>query len=178
MPHQYPHEAVLRDGRRVTLRPFTADDVSALHEFFVSLPVDYRRFAWDHVEDRRVVEEFGRSIDYAKAFPLLALANGKIVADATLNRRKTGPLRMVGRVKWMIDPAWRGVGLGTMLVNQFITIARENGLHYLNCMLISDLEASAVTTLATLGFKSTVVPQYGVDPDGQQHDMTMLVMKL
>jgi GNAT superfamily N-acetyltransferase len=178
LPHRYPHEAVLRDGRRVTLRPFTAGDVDALHEFFVKLPVEYRRFAWDHVEDRRVVEEFARELDYAKAFPLLVMANGKIIADATLHRRKSGPLRMVGRVKWMIDPEWRGAGLGTLLVNQFIGIARENGLKHLNCMLISDLEASAVKTLETLGFKSTVLPQYGVDPDGNQHDMTMLVMKL
>ena len=32
----------------------------------------------------------------------------------------------------MIDPAFRGVGLGTLLVNQFIDIAREKGLRHLN----------------------------------------------
>jgi GNAT superfamily N-acetyltransferase len=178
LPHRYPHEAVLRDGRRVLLRPFTATDVESLHTFFVGLPVEYRRFAWDHVEERRVVDSFAENLDYASAFPLLAVANGKIVADATLHRRRSGPLRKVGRVKWMIDPAWRGVGLGTLLVNQFIGIARENGLSHLNCMLISDLEESAVKTLETLGFKSTVFPGYGTDPDGNQHDMTMLVLKL
>ena len=178
MPHRYPHEAVLRDGRRVTLRPFTAGDVDALHEFFVKLPVEYRRFAWDHVEDRRVVEEFGRELDYAKAFPLLVMANGKIIADATLHRRKSGPLRMVGRVKWMIDPEWRGVGLGTLLVNQFIGIARENGLKHLNCMLISDLEGDAIRVLSELGFRQYPIEDYGNDPDGNAHDMTLMVLPL
>ena len=45
-------------------------------------------------------------------------------------------------------------------------------------VLISDLEADAVKTLQTLGFKSHVEPGYGTDPDGAQHDMTKLVLRL
>ena len=125
-----------------------------------------------------MIESWGQNIDYAKVFPLLAVDGNKIVADATLHYRDRGPLRLAGRVKWMIDPAWRGVGLGTLLVNHFIDTARENGLRHLNSMLISDLEADAVQTLETLGFKSQVQPGYGTDPDGNQHDMTMLVLKV
>jgi len=178
MPHHYPQQAALRDGRGIMLRPFTERDVDALYEFFQHLPVEYRRFAWDPIEHRELIESWGQNIDYSRVFPLLAVDGNKIVADATLHRRDGGPLRLVGRVKWMIDPAWRGVGLGTLLVNQFITIARENGLRHLNSMLISDLEADAVQTLETLGFKSHVHAGYGTDPDGNQHDMTMLVLKL
>ena len=178
MPHRYPQETVLRDGRKVLLRPFTGRDVEELYAIFQRLPLDYRRFAWDPIDSHALIESWGRNIDYAKVFPLLAIDGHRIVADATLHRRDGGPLRLVGRVKWMIDPSWRGVGLGTLLVNHFITIARENGLRHLNSMLISDLEADAVQTLETLGFKSHVHPGYGTDPDGNQHDMTMLVLKL
>ena len=118
------------------------------------------------------------NIDYAKVFPLLAWSSNKIVADATLHRRKGGPLRLVGRVKWMIDPQFRGVGLGTMLVSHLIDIARDHGLRHVSCMLISDLEADAVATLQTLGFTSYVERGYGTDPDGNQHDMTKLVLRL
>jgi hypothetical protein len=45
-------------------------------------------------------------------------------------------------------------------------------------MLISDLESDAVETLEGLGFDSFVIPGYGTDPDGNQHDMTKLVFKL
>ena len=100
------------------------------------------------------------------------------VADATLHRRHGSPLRMVGRIKWLIDPAYRGVGLGTTLVNDFIRIAREGGLRHLTCMLISDLEADAVATLRDLGFEGTTIPGYGTDPDGNQHDMIKMVLKL
>jgi len=178
VPHRYPQEAALRDGRRVLLRPFAAHDVDALHEFFKRLPSEYRRFAWDPIENRSLIESWARDIDYAKAFPLIALDGARIVADATLHRRSGGPLRLVGRIKWMLDPAFRGAGLGTTLVNHFIDIGRSNGLRHLNCMLISDLEADAVRTLEGLGFQSYVMPGYGTDPDGNQHDMTKLVLKL
>jgi GNAT superfamily N-acetyltransferase len=177
MPHRYPQQAVLRDGRGVLIRPFASNDTEALYEFFHHLPSDYKRFAWDNVDNRGLIETWGRNIDYSKAFPLLALDGKRIVADATLHRLG-GPLRLVGRIKWMLDPGYRGVGLGTMLVNDLITIARERGLRHVNSMLISDLEADAVKTLENLGFKSFVQPGYGTDPDGNQHDMTKLILKL
>ena len=178
MPHRYPQEAALRDGRRVLLRPFTEKDVDALYDFFHRMPVEYRRFAWDNVDNRALIEAWGREVDYSKVFPLLALDGSRVVADATLHMRRGGPLRLVGRIKWMIDPAWRGVGMGTLLVKQLINIARERGMRHVSCMLISDLEADAVKTLEGLGFDCYVQPGYGTDPDGNQHDMTKLVLRL
>lgn len=178
MPHRYPQEAVLRDGRRVLLRPFTDKDVDALYDFFHRMPLEHRRFAWDNVDNRSLIEAWGRELDYGKVFPLVAVDGHRIVADATLHRRAGGPLRLVGRIRWMIDPEFRGAGLGTTLVNHLIAIARERGLRHLSCMLISDLEADAVKTLEGLGFSCLVQPGYGTDPDGNQHDMTKLILKL
>ena len=45
-------------------------------------------------------------------------------------------------------------------------------------MLISDSEADAVTTLRNLGFEGYTIPGYGTDPDGNQHDMIKMVLKL
>jgi GNAT superfamily N-acetyltransferase len=178
MADRFPQEALLRDGRRVLLRLFTENDTAALYDFFQRLPADVRRFAWDRIDSRSLVESWGRELDYAKVLPILAFDGTRVVADATLHRREGSPLRLVGRVKWLLDPDWRGVGLGTVLVNKFIDIARSNGLRHLTCMLISDLEADAVKTLADLGFDGYTIPGYGTDPDGNQHDMIKLVKKL
>ena len=178
MAHRYPQEAVLRDGRRVMLRPFNANDGEALYQFFQHLPDATRRFAWDRIEDRALVDSWAQNVDYDKTFPLLAMVGRRIVADATLRFRSHGPLRLAGRIKWLIDPEFRGVGLGTLMVNHFIDMAKTDGLRHLVCLLISDLEADAVTVLAGLGFKATVLPGYGTDPDGHQHDMTQMVLKL
>jgi ribosomal protein S18 acetylase RimI-like enzyme len=178
MSHRYPQEAALRDGRRILIRPFAEGDVDALFRFFQSLPDETRRFAWDRIDDRRLVESWGQNLDYHRAFPLLALDGRRIVADATLHRRDGGPLRRVGRVKWLLDPGYRGLGLGTLLVNHFIDSARQNGLRHLTCMLIQDTEADAVETLERLGFVSYTIPGYGTDPDGNAHDMVKMVVEL
>jgi GNAT superfamily N-acetyltransferase len=179
MPDRFPQEAALRDGTHLLIRPFASQDTEALYQFFQRLPESHRRFAWDRIDNRALVEQWGRELNYDKVLPLIALdSHHQIVADATLHEREGGPLRLVGRVKWLIDPKYRGLGLGTTLVNSFIRIARERGLRHLSCMLIQDLEADAVTTLEGLGFTGHTMPQYGTDPDGQQHDMVMMVMKL
>jgi GNAT superfamily N-acetyltransferase len=178
MPTHYPQEGVLRDGRRLLIRPFTENDVDPLYEFFLRLPQEVRRFAWDRIDSRTLVEGWGRELDYSKVLPLLAWDGHKVVADATLHRRTGSPLRLVGRVKWLIDPEYRGVGLGTLLINNFIATAHADGLRHLTCMLVSDFEADAVQTLKDLGFVGYTVPGYGTDPDGNQHDMIKMVLKL
>jgi GNAT superfamily N-acetyltransferase len=178
MADRFPQEAVLRNGKRVLVRRFESRDTEALHRFFTGLPLTVRRFAWDHIEDRGLVESWGQNIDYSRVLPLLAINGERIVADATLHRRDGGPLRLVGRIKWLIDPAYRGQGLGTVLVNDFIHIAREHGLRFLSCLLMRELEQDAIDTLAGLGFSQQVLEHYGADPDGNPHDMVKLVLKL
>ena len=179
MALRFPQEAVLRNGSRVLIRPFTERDTDALWQFFHRLPESVRRLAWDNIDDRAVVEQWGRNVDYGKALPLLAFdADDRVVADATLHRRHGSPLRLVGRIKWLIDPDYRGAGLGTTLVNDFIRIARDGGLRHLTCMLIADSESDAVSTLRDLGFESHVIAGYGTDPDGNQHDMVKMVLKM
>lgn len=178
MPTRYPQEVSLRDGRRLLLRPFTENDAQGLWEFFERLPAPVRRFAWDRIDNRATIEAWARSIDYDKVFPLLACDGSRIVADATLHYRDNGPLRLVGRIKWLVDPEWRNVGLSTALVNHFVSIARESGLHHLSTLLISDLEAKSIEVLGNLGFDATRLAGYGVDPDGGIHDMTFMILKV
>lgn len=178
MPTRYPQEVALRDGRRLLVRPFTANDTQALWEFFERLPAAVRRFAWDPIDDRATVEGWAAKLDYDRVFPLLAFDGGNVVADATLHYHQNGPLRLVGRIKWLVDPDWRNVGLSTALVSGFITIARESGLHHLSTLLISDIEANAIEVLKNLGFEARELPGYGVDPDGGAHDMTFMFLPL
>ncbi len=178
MPKRFPQEAVLRDGRKVLIRPFTEQDTEAVWAFFRGLPAEVRRFAWHNVEDHSLIEAWGQNIDYSTVLPLLAFDEKRVVADATLKRRHGGPLRLVGRLSWLLEPSYRGQGLGTLLINNFISIGRSYGLRHLTCMLISDLEADAVETLRGLGFEEIPIPGYGSDPDGNPHDMVKLILRL
>jgi len=178
MSIRFPQEAHLRDERRLIIRPFTESDVDILWDFLQRLPADARRFAWEDFEHKETVSEWARDLDYDKAVPLLAIDGTKVVGEARLVYRDGGPLRLVGWIQWMLDPEYRGAGLGTLLVNDFITMARESGLRHLTCMLIPDHEQDAVKTLKRLGFDGYEIPGYGVDPDGNKKDMVKMVLEL
>jgi len=99
-----------------------------------------------------VVERWGRELDYESVFPLLALDGGRIGRGRHAAPAGPGAVArasVIGAIKWMLDPAFRGVGLGSLLVNHFIDTGRHNGLKHLNCMLISDLEADAIKVLSS-----------------------------
>ena len=64
MTAQLDGEVVLRDGRRLLVRPFTENDVDSLYEFFLHLPQEVRRFAWDRIDNRALIESWGRDLDY------------------------------------------------------------------------------------------------------------------
>lgn len=178
MANRYPQEAVLGDGRRLLIRPFAAHDGEALYSFFTGLPVETRRSAWDHLDNPALVKTWTDNIDYARVFPLLAFDGLRIVADMTLHRRTAGPLRLTGRIKWLIAEEFRGAGLGSLLVNHFIGIARSEGLRHLTCMLMSDLETGAIEVLSKQGFQAHRFEGYGVDPEGQPRDMTKMILAL
>jgi GNAT superfamily N-acetyltransferase len=178
MPDRFPQEAVLRDGKRVLIRPFAEHDTQALFDFFQQLPADIRRFAWDNIDDPTLIDKWGANLDYSRVLPLIAVNGHRIVADATMHCRDRGPLRLVGRIKWLLNPEYRGQGLGITLVNNFISIARDYGLRHLSCMPVADLEADAIQTLTELGFQKYAIPGYGADPDGAAYDMVKLVLKL
>jgi len=178
MSIRFPQEAHLRDERRLLIRPFAEGDVSAVWEFFNRLPVPIRRYAWDDFERRETVEAWARDLDYDKAVPLLAMDGDKVVGEARLTYRDGGPLRLVGRIQWLLEPEYRGAGLGTLFVNDFMTMARDSGLKHLTCMLFPDLDEAAMVTLQNLGFESFPIPRYGVDPDGNQKDVVKMVIEL
>jgi hypothetical protein len=91
-------EAALRDGTRLLVRPLHRDDTAALYDFFQRLPYESRRFAWDDVGDRDLIESWGAGLDYDKVRRSWRWTEPRSY-EATLHRRRGGPLRLVGHIK-------------------------------------------------------------------------------
>jgi len=178
VPNRFPTEIGLNDGSRVLLRRLTPGDGSALFEFFQRLPAGLRRLAWDDLDNRELIESWARNIDYESSLPLVAVDGSRIIAETTLHYRDRGPLRLVGRVRWFIDPEYRGRGLAASLAAQLISVGRNNGLRFLSCTLATRFEDRDVSALESRGFVATHFPDYGTDPDGAPEDLTYLTCKL
>ena len=121
MSDRFPQEAVLRDGRRLLLRLFNENDVENLYQFFHHLPEDVRRFAWDRINNRALVESWGRELDYSKVLPVLAYDD---VDDAIARANATH--FGLGASLWTRDPG-AAQGLAARLEAGSVWINRHGG---------------------------------------------------
>jgi acetate---CoA ligase (ADP-forming) len=120
-------DVVLRDGSTVCMRQAAEGDVGALLQFLQSLSPEslYFRFHGRPVlTESRVRALIG--LDASPATTLVAEYGGRIVAFAGYYRDPGAPHR--AEVAFAVSDAVHGHGIGTRLLEQLATVARESGI--------------------------------------------------
>jgi len=174
----YPKKVRLQSGTSVTIRPMVKDDADKLHAFFSRVPREDRLFLRDDVSIRDVIDSWTQELDYEKVLPLVAEVGGNIVGDATLHRRKFGWTSHVGKVRLVIDKDYRGKGLGTVLIEELIDIAKKAGLEQLVAELMSN-QSGALSAFKRLGFeKEAVFFNYVKDQMGEERNLVVMIKNL
>ncbi|HTI97296.1 MAG TPA: GNAT family N-acetyltransferase [Dongiaceae bacterium] len=171
---KFPKEIKLKDGLKCRVRPLRRDDEKEFHRFFLAIPETERMFIKHRVGDPEVIRNWCQSIDLGRNLPLLALANGEIVADATLHQQLGGWRRHIGRVSVLVHPNFRNRGLARALVAEILQIARQNGLEKVEAEFIGEQEA-ALKTFAFLGFSQLLrLEDYVKDMQAISHDYVLM----
>jgi len=171
----YKKEAELKDGTKVTLRPMIGQDMDALYEFFKGVPTEEARYLRDDVKSRLVVERWAANLDYAKTLPILAFTNGKIVADATLNRRRSGWKWHLGTVRIFVHEDFRKIGFGHLMIEEIVGIAGKLDLEKLIAE-IPDTNIPAINAFRRAGFhRAAVIPNLVKDKENQPVDVVVMV---
>jgi GNAT superfamily N-acetyltransferase len=174
----YPKEITLKDGSKCKLRPLRNDDEKNFHEFFVAVPEPERMFIKHRVIEPQVIKDWCRNIDLGRNLPLLAVKDGKIVADATLHQQLGGWKRHIGRVSVLVHPKYRGQGLARALVTEILSVARNLGLEKVEAEFIGEQEA-AIKMFAMLGFSNLVrLEDYVKDMQAISHDYILMGLEL
>ncbi|MDO8531909.1 MAG: GNAT family N-acetyltransferase [Dehalococcoidia bacterium] len=175
----YPKEISLRDGSTVTLRPMEQTDNDKLLSFFLSVSEDDRYYLKEDVTSPKVIERWAKELDYNRALPLLAFADGRVVADATLVRHRSGARRHIGEVRILVEPGYRNRGLGTLLLNELVMIAYHTGLERLTIEAVAEREETAIQTAERVGFvRLALLPQHCKDSAGKPQDLVILELPL
>ena len=174
----YPKQIESKGGLRCEVRPLEADDELAFHEFFLAVPVKERMFIKHRVTEIEVIRDWCQTIDLGRNLPLLALTEGKIIADATLHQQLGGWKRHIGRVSVLVHPQYRGRGLARTLVQEIIELARQSGLERLEAEFIGEQEA-AMKVFGLVGFTSLLrLPEYVKDMQAVSHDYVLMGLVL
>jgi len=175
---KYPKEIKLKDGTKTKLRPLKKDDEKAFHEFFLAVPEPERMFIKHRVTEPSVIKEWCQHIDLGRNLPLLAVMDGKVVADATLHQQLGGWKRHIGRVSVLVLPKYRGRGLARALVGEIVSIARHVGLEKVEAEFIGEQEA-AIKMFAMLGFSNLLrLEDYVKDMQAITHDYVLMGLDL
>jgi RimJ/RimL family protein N-acetyltransferase len=175
---KYQRKAVLKDGTKIVLRPMVAEDKDALYELFKAVPHEEARYLRDDISDRLIVERWADSLDYSKTLPILAIINGKIIADATLNRRRSGWKWHLGTVRVFVHEDYRKVGLGHKMIEELVDVAGRLELEKLVAE-IPDQNTAAIHAFRKAGFhRAAVIAGLAKDRENQPVDVVVMVRDL
>lgn len=174
----FPREISLKDGLKCQLRPLKKEDEKKFHEFFLAIPAEERMFIKHRVTEPEVIREWCQNIDLGRNLPLLAIADGKIVGDATLHQQLGGWKRHIARISVLVHPKYRGRGIAKALVSELIELAQHSGLEKVEAEFIGEQEA-AMKTFAMLGFTQHLrLPDYVKDMQAISHDYILMGLDL
>jgi len=170
----YRKEATLKDGTKVLLRPMAAEDQDAVYEFFKEVPREDSRYLRDDVASRLLVEKWAKNLDYTKTLPILAVKNGAVVADATINRRRSGWKWHLGTVRMFVHKDFRKVGLGRLMIEEVCQIAFKLELEKL-IVEIPDVNRAAINAFDKNGFsRVAVIPNLVKDRENRPLDVVVM----
>lgn len=134
-------EEELRDGRRVTIRPTRATDAPGFQALFFHLrPEDVRTRFFRYLNS--LTDETAQhlcNVSYHGEMAFAAVVGGpeseRIVGTSCYF---LDPKTQLADVAYMVDPAWHGAGLGTLLQARTVGYARRHGVRGFTADVLAD----------------------------------------
>jgi acyl-CoA hydrolase/RimJ/RimL family protein N-acetyltransferase len=156
--------AVLADGSSVRLRPARTGDAPALQHLFYRMPPQdvYTRFFRHLTTLPLSTAEHLTSVSFEEEVTFLAVV-GDITAERIVGTASYYLDRVSGAadVAYMVDPEWKGRGLGTALQERLVSYARAAGVRALTADVL--MENTAMLRLfRSSGLDITAHTQQGV----------------
>lgn len=169
----------LREGE-VCIRPMTSGDAPALLALFRTLPPEDLLFLRRNVTDPTVVDAWEREVVDGRILTLLAetvAAGGerpRVVGEASLRPNDVPWTSHVGEVRAITDPAYRGRGLGSVLLREILRAANDAGIEKVTAETMAE-QTHTRDLLKRLGFvEEGHYAGYARDLNGEPHDLIVM----
>jgi len=173
--NKYQKETKLKDGTKVLLRPMVAEDQDALYGFFKAVSKEEARYLRDDVKSRLLIESWAKNLDYSKTLPILAIKDDIIIADATINRRRSGWKWHLGTVRIFVHKDYRNLGLGELMVDELARIAYRLGIEKL-ILEIPDTSVATINAFTKAGFhRAALIPNMAKDRQNMPVDLAVMM---
>jgi len=175
----YPKEIILKDGSGVSLRPLRAGDEKALFEMFSRLSEDDLWFLNHDVSEPRLFENWVAGLDPDRVISVVAVLEGRIIANAVLMRKIYGAKSHIGKIRISVDPGFREKRLGTWMLLDLVNLAISIGIRMLVMDLVEGRDAAVIASVKKLDFtEEAVLKNYLLDRAGNPHNLVILGKRL
>jgi GNAT superfamily N-acetyltransferase len=175
---RYPREVSVKDRTPVTLTPMVPSDWELLGKFLARVPEQERLFLRHDITSAGIVEQWCRELDYKHTLPLLAWIGGEVVADGTLHLEPGLWTSHLGRVRVLVDPTRRRLGIGALLLEELCNVGKTLGLHKIVVECAAE-QADLIQMLERIGFHQAArLEGFVLDRNQQLHALIVMVRGL
>ena len=169
----YPRR-VESGGSPVEIARMTAADRDALVAFVATLPALNLLFVPRDIGHPKVVDAWIRALDSGELASLVARDGTTMVGCTAIFTDELSWSRHVGELRVLVSPAWRGKGLGRVLIQECFAQALELGLKKLVAQMTTD-QRGAIAVFEELGFRAeALLSRHVADRSGTLHDLVLL----
>lgn len=170
----YPREVKLSTGKTLILRLMDRGDIDTVVTFAHSIPKKDLLFLRRDITDRSNVEEWVNGIEHGKSVSVLAFVGEALAGYATLHHNEALWTRHVGEIRTNVGADFRGLRMGSLLVEEMFQIAKDLGLRKLTANMVADQKA-ARGAFERIGFHpEALLADHVVDSEGRTHDMLIM----
>ncbi len=168
---KYRQNVCLKNGTDLHIRPVRGEDESGLAKFFEMLSGESIFFRFG---SRRIYMPHDRlillcQVDYDRDFAFLAVVPGEqehIIGEVRLNRLSEFE---TAELSFVIADQWQGKGVGSLLMDFCLAVAREIGL---TTVLMEVMKSNV--RMIQFGYKY----HFRILPGNREDDMKMLELKI
>lgn len=164
----------LKDGTEVTIRNMRPQDVDLSFDFFCELPKEDRRYLRVDVTRRKLVERRTTEVDSGRADRLVALVDGRIVADGALELQGHGWGDSIGEIRLIVARPYQHLGLGTLLARELYFLGMQRKLDRIVVRVMRP-QSRAHRIMKRLGFREEfLIPEHVRDQEGNWQDLIIM----
>ncbi|MFT3811809.1 MAG: GNAT family N-acetyltransferase [Acidovorax sp.] len=162
------------DGTSITLRPMTTADREALVALVAQLPEHDLLFLRRDISHPKVIDAWMRQCESGELHSLVAWDGAAMIGCTAIFTDDLSWSRHVGELRILTSPAWRGRGLGRLMMQECFIQALGLGLKKLVAQMTTD-QRSGISVFEDMGFKAeALLADHVADRAGGLHDLVLL----
>lgn len=175
--HAYYRKLIyLKNDKRIMVRFLEPRDRQDLITLFQRARDEDLRFFKHDLRNLKLLNHWLDHLDQQRLLPLVAidLEDKQLIAAVTLLKGKHSA-QHIGEIKLFISQAFRGVGLGSRLLDELIHLAIQEKLCWLKAEVVAD-QKHVIKALRSKGFQiRATLEDFFVRKDGVTHDVVLMM---